>query len=169
MGWFFKLLIVFVLMAVAAVLGGSQYSAGVIMVSPAMEPAIPEGARAFVNYSSAGLSNLKRGQLVLVRVPGEETVLIRRAMAFKGETVEINNSEVFINGTKIAEPWLHAPNTEPRIENPMPEYYPSTQITGDEVFVLADVRRGPRDSRHFGSVKRELILGRVWTLFGMTF
>ena len=169
MGWFGKLLIVGFLMALASLIGGMTFSAGVVMTSPAMEPAIPEGAKAFVNYSTANLKNLKRGQVVLVRVPGEETVLVRRVMAFGGETIEINQSVVLVNGTRVDEPWLHAPNTEPRIENPLPDYYPSTSVSGDDVFVLADIRKGTRDSRQFGPVKREAIIGKVWTLFGMTF
>lgn len=169
MGWFGKLLIVGFLMALASLIGGMTYSAGVVMTSAAMEPAIPEGAKAFVNYSSASLKSLKRGQVVLVRVPGEETVLVRRVMAFGGETIEINQSVVLINGNKIDEPWLHPPNTEPRIENPLPDYYPSTAVSGDDVFVLADIRKGTRDSRQFGAVKRDAIIGKVWTLFGMTF
>lgn len=168
-GWFFKLLIVLFFCALAAMIGGSTFSAGVVMTSPAMEPAVPQGARAFVNYSSAGLNSLKRGQMVLIRVPGEEGIIIRRAMAFGGETIEISNSEVLINGQKIPEPWLHAPNTEPRVENPLPDYFPATQVPAEQIFVLADIRKGTRDSRHFGALKREFLLGKVWTLFGMTF
>lgn len=169
MNWFFKILAACAVAAVAGMLGGSTFSAGVVMIGPAMEPAIPDGARVFVNYSSAGLKTIKRGQLVLVRVPGEEAVIIRRAMAFGGETIEINNSEVLVGGQRLEEPWLHKPGMEPRVENPLPDYFPATQVPADQVFVLADIRKGTRDSRHFGAVKTEFIIGKVWTLFGMTF
>ena len=169
MGGMMKALVIVILMSIAAMVGGGMFTAGVTMTSPAMEPALPEGCRAFVNYYAPRSRDIKRGEMVLIQVPGEETVLVRRAIAFKGETVEMNNSEILINGQKLAEPWLHAPNTEPKIENPQPDYFPATIVPEDSVFVLADIRKGPRDSRSFGAVKHDRILGVVWTLFGMTF
>jgi signal peptidase I len=165
---FGKLLFVLVVAAISGLVGGGWFAAGVIITTPAMEPALPQGTRAFVNYYSHTVRDLKRGELVLVRVPGEEFTLIRRVIAFRGEKVEISNSEVIINGSKLIEPWLKPPNTEPKFENPYPDFFPATVVGDDHIFVLADIRKGPRDSRHFGAVKRELILGTVWTFFGMT-
>ena len=93
--------------------------------------------------------------------PEEDTeMFICRVVAAAGDTVEINESErLIVNGNTMI---------EPNIFYSTPEYfgfveYPVTLQTG-EYFVLADNRQGGADSRFFGVVKKEEILGTVITI-----
>lgn len=94
----------------------------------------------------------RRGDVVTFDVPGEETSLIKRVVALPGETVKVRDGQVFIDGELLKEPWttqLGGPN------------YPSTLVPPLHVFVLGDNRPSSRDSRYFGPVSLEQIIGRA--------
>lgn len=169
MGWFGKGIVLVVFVLLGAFFGGGWYCAGIVQVGHAMEPGLEDGARAFVNYKAFGGGGPGRGQLVLVKIPNEDGMVIRRVIGLPGETLEIAQSVLLINGQKVDEPWLIVTNAPPKVENPTPEFFPSTTIAPDTYFVLADGRKNFSDSRTFGAVKSDQILGRVWTLFGLTF
>ena len=169
MDWFGKGIMVGLIVALGAFFGGGWYTAGFIQGGTSMDPAVADGARVFVNYKAWAGGEPKRGQLVVFRPVGEEGLLLRRVIGLPGETIEINNSELIINGQKVPEPWLDVVNAPPKVENPSPEWFPATTVPAGAFFVLADSRKGTKDSRTFGAIPRERILGRAWTLFGMTF
>ncbi len=88
------------------------------------------------------------------------TRMVCRVVAGPGDTVEINEGErLIVNGNSMI---------ETNIFYSTPEYigfveYPLT-LGADEYFVLADYRNGGADSRFFGAVQREDILGTVITI-----
>jgi signal peptidase I len=146
---------------------GGWLTVGFIMTSPAMMPSVQEGTVVFVNRTSFKVRDLKRGEIVLVRIPGSETQVIRRIVGLPGETVEMQEGHVFINGNKIDEPWLGALGTdEPRVEYPQPDFFPSITMPEGRYYLLGDFRKVGNDSRQFGGVTRDAILGTVWTIFG---
>ncbi|MDH3730009.1 MAG: signal peptidase I, partial [Acidimicrobiia bacterium] len=79
---------------------------------------------------------------------------IKRVIATEGETIEIRDNQVLIDGSPIAEPYLHANIT-------MPDFGPET-IPDNEVFVMGDNRSQSRDSRFFGSIPTNTIVGRAF-------
>lgn len=86
--------------------------------------------------------------------------LIKRVIAVGGQTIEIRNSRVLIDGVPIDEPYLF-PGTV------MPDYGPETVPEGD-VFVMGDNRNHSKDSRVFGPIPVDSIVGkafvRIWPL-----
>lgn len=89
---------------------------------------------------------------------------IKRIIAVGGDTVEIINDSIYINGEKLNEPYLKEENrTYDRHLIEMPFIVPD-----GEFFVMGDNRLVSHDSRNFGSVKREVIIGtsniRIWPL-----
>jgi signal peptidase I len=79
--------------------------------------------------------------------------LIKRVVGLPGETVEIRDGRVYINGEPLEEPYLAQltfGNVSPRVISP--EY----------VFVLGDNRGASNDSRSFGEVALSSIVGRAW-------
>lgn len=161
--------------------------------SEAMYPNIREGAlvlaakRGYGNYRTLGLTFLrtapsvtvKRGQIVLFQTPGdEETVFVKRVIGLPGDHVECRNRRLIINGTAVP--------TTPAGSDDQYEYVDEVldgetvriahmQLPGvrdcDEVvppghyFVLGDSRSNSRDSRYFGTVPRENLIGGVAALF----
>lgn len=89
---------------------------------------------------------------------------IKRIIAVGGDTVDIINDSIYINGEKLNEPYLKEENhTYERHLIEFPYLVPD-----GEYFVMGDNRIVSHDSRNFGSVKREIIIGtseiRIWPI-----
>lgn len=89
-----------------------------------------------------------------------EADLIKRVIGLPGETIEINDNTVFINGIPLAEPYL------PEIARTS-SMRPVT-IPEDEFFVMGDNRARSLDSRSFGTVSREEIVGKAFVIIWPT-
>ena len=95
-----------------------------------------------------------RGDIIILHDPrnpdGKE--LVKRVVGLPGETIEIAAGRVYINGRLLDEPYIKQQwsDEKPKILIPPGEYY-----------VLGDNRGGRADSRYFGLVPRELIVGKV--------
>jgi len=71
-----------------------------------------------------------------------------------GDTVEINDGDVFVNGQKLVEPYVPPNFRDDRS-------YSARVIPPDCYFVLGDHRNLSSDSRDFGPVPRDLIFGKA--------
>jgi signal peptidase I len=89
----------------------------------------------------------------VVRLPDYEVPLIKRVIGLPGETVEIREGRVWVNGQALDEAYL-APVTQQ-------DYGPLTVPQG-HVFVMGDNRNYSNDSRFFGPVPVSQIWGRAW-------
>jgi signal peptidase I len=83
-----------------------------------------------------------------------DTVLIKRVIGLPGETVEVRDNQVFVNGNPIAEPYL-PDGVSMRDE-------PEITVPADAVFMMGDNRNASNDSRRFGPIPREDIVGRAF-------
>ncbi len=159
-------LFVLALLFFGTIIGGWMFS-GYTMSSNAMAPTIEDGDLVFVNRMLLGSTGVKRGNVMMLRVPGEETQVVRRVIALPGETFEFRNGEVYINGTKLKEPYLEALDKEgPAPEEFAPPNYGPVTLPEMQYFVMGDNRRAARDSRSFGSVTQEAFIGKVPLLWG---
>jgi signal peptidase I len=119
-------------------------------------------------------SDIKRGDVVIFRYPEDREVdFIKRVIALPGETVEIADKQVRINGKPLAEPYkIHADESVyPLREPPLPEPWRSrdqlmpTTVPPGHYFVLGDNRDRSHDSRYWGTVSRNLIKGRALLVY----
>lgn len=94
----------------------------------------------------------RRGDVVVVYMPAERELLIKRVVALPGETVAVRDGRVSINGQPLKEPWATCRGGLD---------YPPRQVPPGHVFVLGDNREVSRDSRFFGPVPVDQIGGRV--------
>ncbi|MBT8164240.1 MAG: signal peptidase I [Acidimicrobiia bacterium] len=83
-----------------------------------------------------------------------ETVLIKRVVGLPGDTVAIVDGRVHVNGEPIAEPYLPEGVTMRDFEE--------VTIPADHVFMMGDNRNQSRDSRFFGAIPRDDIVGRAF-------
>lgn len=83
-----------------------------------------------------------------------DTVLIKRVIGLPGETVAVVDNQVYVNGNPIAEPYLPEGATMRDFEEIV--------VPADHVFMMGDNRNQSRDSRVFGAIPREDIVGRAF-------
>ena len=124
-----------------------------IVYGQSMEPNLHPNQRLIVDKLSYRLHSPQRNDIVVVDLPDMEEMLVKRIVALPGETVEVRRGLVYVNGTPIAEPYAHdlTPyDMAPRTLGPL------------AYFVMGDNRGNSNDSRSFGPVSREEIVGRVW-------
>jgi signal peptidase I len=116
----------------------------------------------------------KRGDIIVFDYPLEpKTQFMKRLVALPGETVEIRDKQLFINGKKIDESYaLHLdPQTFPK-HSGLPEPYLSRDQFGpftvppNSFFVMGDNRDRSSDSRFWGTVPREHVRGVVVLIIG---
>ena len=82
---------------------------------------------------------------------------VKRIFAVGGSTVEIRNSVVYVDGKVIDERYLHSMDPKNAMRN-------MTRITvpAGKFFVMGDNRDQSEDSRRWGPIAREAIIGRFW-------
>ena len=133
--------------------------------SLSMYPTLAEGDRVLVNKLSYKLHQVNRGDLVVFERPegqpeSEIKDLIKRVVALPGETIEARGGVVYIDGERLEEPYL---DPDVRTDN-----LPETDVPAGHVFVMGDNRSGSSDSRVFGPIDEDTIVGRafirVWPL-----
>jgi signal peptidase I len=147
--------------------------------SESMEPTLVKNDRILVNKLSYKLHDVHRGDLVVFEKPPTEAAsdindLIKRVIALPNETIEQRGNQIFIDDRLLTEPYLPA-GLEPGTTitwvegcaNPATERNKCT-IPSDHVWVMGDNRPHSRDSRFFGPIDDDLIVGRafvkVWPL-----
>jgi signal peptidase I len=117
-----------------------------------MMPTYEEGQFIFVNRLAYRFSPIKRGDIVAIRLKGEDSVLVKRIIALPGETVHIVHGQVFIDGFALEEPYRRYF---------IPWEMKSDTVGADEVFVIGDNRSMPLENHDFGFARQDRILGRA--------
>lgn len=124
-----------------------------------MEPTIQKDDIVLVRYFSTDTQrdSVSYGDLVLYKAPaGSSKPLLKRVIAVGGDTIEVRSNQVFVNDRRVEEPYAQYINAEPSSFGPM-------TIPPDSVFVMGDNRDRSSDSRDYGPVPRENLLGEfVW-------
>jgi signal peptidase I len=119
-----------------------------------MEPSLHDNERLIIEKITYRFRDPVRGDIVVLKPPRQGTVpLIKRVVGLPGEQVEIMMNQVFINGEPLDEIYLEQPTSGTMAAQIVPEGH---------VLVLGDNRRASNDSRAFGMVSYEDIIGRAW-------
>jgi signal peptidase I len=136
-----------------------------------------------VIYSPSGLplegrilakKPVQRGHVVVFKFPEDPTRdFIKRVIGLPGETVEIRDKVVYINGRRLEEPYAHF--LEPPLRRDDPEYGLRNEGVRDnwgpevvpegQLFVLGDNRDNSRDSRFWGFLPRDQVKGRALLVY----
>jgi signal peptidase I len=98
----------------------------------------------------------QRGELVVLKDPETGDLIVKRIVGLPCETILMQNENAYVNGHRLFEPYATAATRF--------DYSPlgkATVIPRDHYFVLGDNRTRSLDSRAFGSVPRENILGVI--------
>ena len=157
-----------VLVALVLAFGVRTYVAQMFYIpSGSMLPTLQVGDRIVVDKLSYHLHGVHRGDIVVFRRPPLEHAdysdLVKRVIGLPGDTVSSVDGRVYIDGKPLAEPWL--PTPEPMTSpSPVAEgfslIHPYTVPAG-EYFVMGDNRTNSEDSRYFGPIPADLIVGKM--------
>lgn len=134
------------------------------VVSVSMLPTFVEGDRLIVEKISYRLGDPARGHVVVFRYPeNEDIILIKRIIGLPGETITIREGAVYINETRIEEAYTkeqNATNAGSTIEEDKPFVIPA-----NEYVVMGDNRTQSGDSRIWGTVSIQNIIGKAFFRF----
>jgi signal peptidase I len=115
------------------------------------------------------IDTIRRGDVIVFKYPEEpERDFIKRVIGLPGETLELRNKQVFINGKALDEPYVHflvppdqtASDDEETDFDVRRRYGPVTVPQG-HYFMMGDNRDNSQDSRYWGFLPREYVKGRA--------
>jgi signal peptidase I len=130
---------------------------GAEVLGSSMVPTLADGDRVFLNRFSYLVETPRRGDIVAVDVPDYDGMCVKRIIALPGESVQIYDNRVIINGKSLDEPYLDRGVVTTSGALSTNTY----QVAPNCYFVLGDNRGDSLDSREFGAVARTWIRGRV--------
>jgi len=127
----------------------------ITVLGQSMEPNLHEQQRLVIDLVSYRLRAPQRGEIVVFNVPARvsDIPLIKRVVGIPGDTVEVKSGAVYVNGHRLDEAYLAEQTLGRMALRTVPQRH---------VFVLGDNRNNANDSRAFGMVPFEGIVGRAW-------
>lgn len=130
------------------------------VIGDSMEPSLHNGQEILMNRILYRISMPKRGDVIVFLPNGNQNThfYVKRVVGLPGETVQIREGNVYIDGVLLAENELFDKIADPGIAQ-------SELLLGsDEFFVLGDNRNSSEDSRsgNIGAVKKDSIIGKAW-------
>jgi len=107
---------------------------------------------------------IKRGMIVTFKSPPDiKKEYVKRVIGMPGETIKIVNKKVFINGKPLDEPYVYF--KDPNITESYRDNFPEYKIPENTYFVMGDNRDNSFDSRFWGPVPKEYIIGKPWRIY----
>jgi len=129
-----------------------------------MQPNYTDGEFILTDRITYRFNPPKRGDVIVFKAPiNEEDDYIKRIIGLPGETVSIKNGNVYINGKKLEENYL--PSTLYTNGGLCLPKGKEIGVPQDHFFVLGDNRPYSSDSRTWGFVPRQNIIGKAWLAY----
>lgn len=124
-----------------------------VVYGQSMAPNLEPFQRLIIDKISYRLHPPQRHDIVVLDLPNVDELLVKRVVGLPGEEVEIRRGVVYVAGQPLPEPYPHG----------TPVYdMPAIRLGPLSYFVLGDNRGNSNDSRFFGPVTADEIIGRVW-------
>jgi len=121
-----------------------------------MEPNLHDGEYVLIDKISYLLHPPERGDVVVFAPPNNERDYIKRVIGLPGDTVEIRGGQVLVNGVALDEPYL---------QNRTNVEMPARSVEEGRYFLMGDNRNNSSDSRSFGAINPQSIVGRAWLVY----
>lgn len=118
-----------------------------------MEPYIRSGEYVLINTFAYRIGVPHRGEIVAFRHEGDtRAVFIKRVIGLPGDRIQIDRGLVYVNGTRLDEPYVRHPDGRS---------FAQVVVPPSSVYVLGDNRAESEDSRFFGPVGDDRLIGRA--------
>ena len=140
----------------AVVLGRMLVAVPVQVESASMQPTFQPGDVVLVSRQAPRLADLHRGDLVTFRDPVHRQRTLKRVAGLAGDELVVLDGRLHVNGVTVREPYVD--------HDLVDGYYSQTfRVPDGTVFLLGDNRGNSVDSRDYGPVPAQELLGRVVT------
>ena len=141
-----------VLLALVLFFGINAVSARVRVENISMKPTLQPGEFILVNKIAYKVGQPQIGDIIVFHYPRNPTEdYIKRVIGLPGDTVNIQNGKVVVNGVTLDEPYIAAP----------PAYPGTWTVPEGQLFVLGDNRNQSSDSHSWGFVPMNLVVGKA--------
>jgi signal peptidase I len=128
------------------------------VVGGSMHPTLRDADRYFLNRLTYYLHPPRHSDIVVIKDPSDGIFVVKRIVATPGEAVYLKDGKIYVNGRALKEPYLKAGTPTLTCS----EVEEQLILCGkDQYFVLGDNRGNSLDSRMYGPVRRQNILGVV--------
>jgi len=119
------------------------------------------------------LGTIQRGDVIVFKYPEEpERDFIKRVIGLPGETIELRQKKVYVNGTPLEEPYVHflePPGTAGASSEvtsmDVRERFGPVTVPADHYFVMGDNRDNSQDSRYWGFLPRDYVKGKALIIY----
>ena len=118
------------------------------------------------------MASIERGDVVVFKYPVEpERDFIKRVIGLPGDTVEVREKQVYVNGSALDEPYAHylLPASSPEFHEvtsfDVRERYGPVTVPPNQYFVMGDNRDNSQDSRYWGFLPRTNIKGKALVIY----
>ncbi len=126
-----------------------------------MDPTFKDGDYIFTDKVTYRLREPAKGDIIVLKNPRDESQdFIKRIMAVPGDTIKIETSSVFVNGQKLNEPYL--PSGRPTPAGSFLLEGVEVKAGPNQYFVIGDNREHSSDSREWGAITKQEIIGKVF-------
>lgn len=152
-----KLLLI-VFLTIPAYFAVSRYViTAVVIQGRSMMPTLKDGEHYYLNRWKYLLVSPKRGDIVVIKDPGHTDFAVKRIVAQPFDWINMKNGMIYINGRRLEEPYL-ANGTRTDAPDLKEKWI---QLGADQYYMLGDNREHSEDSRFYGRVTRESIIGQL--------
>jgi signal peptidase I len=144
------------LLALVLFIGINAVSERIRVEGSSMEPTLHNGEFIIVNKLAYRLGKPRLGDVIVFRFPNDPGQdYIKRVIGVPGDRIKVSQGHVFVNGKMLDEPYIAA----------MPNYSGDWTIPADALFVLGDNRNNSSDSRNWGPVMMEAVIGKALLIY----
>jgi len=134
-----------------------------VVPTGSMLPTIQLSDQVLANKFIYRFTAAHRSDIVVLDDPdGKVTTLIKRVIAVGGQTVDLQNGKVVVNGEALDEPYAHGLPSIPLQGSSITFPY---KVPADSVWVMGDNRTDSQDSRWFGAVPMSSVHGRAFFIY----
>jgi signal peptidase I len=153
---FFRDILETLILSVVLFVAINAVSARIRVDGSSMVPTLNNGQFVMVNRLAYTLGDPSHGDVVVFHYPRDpQQEYIKRIIGLPGDFVTINNGHVYVNGQQLIEPYIAA---APRSQG-------EWNVPENQIFVLGDNRNNSQDSRSFGPVSMENVIGKALFIY----
>lgn len=145
-----------IVLAVVLFVGINALSARVRVDGYSMRPTLEDGEFVLVSKLSYFWGDVTRGDIVVFHFPlNPEEELIKRVIGLPGDRVMVENGQVYVNDQAISEPYI--------AQSPL--YSGEWLVEENHLFVLGDNRNNSNDSKDWGLMPMENLVGKAVLIY----